>query len=108
MLNKTFVDTLQRVGAKAELMLYEGKNHTDVFVQSLSIIDFCKFGLQKVQLANENQLVDHYSSKHTKEKPPACKWSLCCLFLFHFHDDDMSSKEMESRRCSKHSDHGLP
>ncbi|CAI9301717.1 unnamed protein product [Lactuca saligna] len=28
-----FVDTLQRVGAKAELMLYEGKTHTDVFVQ---------------------------------------------------------------------------
>ncbi|XP_023762066.1 isoprenylcysteine alpha-carbonyl methylesterase ICME [Lactuca sativa] len=31
--SKTFVDTLQRVGAKAELMLYEGKTHTDVFVQ---------------------------------------------------------------------------
>ncbi|KAL7603836.1 hypothetical protein Lser_V15G18853 [Lactuca serriola] len=30
-----FVDTLQRVGAEAELMLYEGKTHTDVFVQSL-------------------------------------------------------------------------
>ncbi|CAH1452778.1 unnamed protein product [Lactuca virosa] len=58
--SKTFVDTLQRVGAKAELMLYEGKTHTDVFVQ--------------VQLANEKQLVDHYSSKHPKEKPPACKW----------------------------------
>ncbi|KAL5724666.1 hypothetical protein ACHQM5_007894 [Ranunculus cassubicifolius] len=24
----------------------------------------------KVQLANQNQLVDHYSSKHPKEKPP--------------------------------------
>ncbi|KAL7606304.1 hypothetical protein Lser_V15G19648 [Lactuca serriola] len=30
-----FVDTLQRVGAKAELMLYEGKTCTDVFVQIL-------------------------------------------------------------------------
>ncbi|KAI3778872.1 hypothetical protein L2E82_08260 [Cichorium intybus] len=29
----TFVDTLQKVGVKAELMLYEGKTHTDVFVQ---------------------------------------------------------------------------
>ncbi|KAL7604927.1 hypothetical protein Lser_V15G18169 [Lactuca serriola] len=28
-----FVDTLQRVGAKVELMLYEGKTHIDVFVQ---------------------------------------------------------------------------
>ncbi|CAA7403899.1 unnamed protein product [Spirodela intermedia] len=24
----------------------------------------------KVQLANHNQLVDHYGSKHPKEKPP--------------------------------------
>ncbi|ERN15697.1 hypothetical protein AMTR_s00048p00225630 [Amborella trichopoda] len=25
----------------------------------------------KVQLANQNQLVDHYASKHPKEKPPS-------------------------------------
>ncbi|QCD90927.1 hypothetical protein DEO72_LG4g1888 [Vigna unguiculata] len=25
----------------------------------------------KVQLANQNQLVDHFASKHPKEKPPA-------------------------------------
>ncbi|CAD5181901.1 unnamed protein product [Musa acuminata subsp. malaccensis] len=25
----------------------------------------------KVQLANHNQLVDHYGSKHPKEKPPS-------------------------------------
>ncbi|KAL2901027.1 hypothetical protein RDABS01_026109 [Bienertia sinuspersici] len=25
----------------------------------------------KVQLANEKQLVDHYGSKHPKEKPPS-------------------------------------
>ncbi|PWA49367.1 Alpha/beta hydrolase fold-3 [Artemisia annua] len=31
--SKTFVDALQRVGAKADLMLYEGKTHTDVSVQ---------------------------------------------------------------------------
>ncbi|KAK9063765.1 hypothetical protein SSX86_017637 [Deinandra increscens subsp. villosa] len=31
--SKTFVDSLQRVGLKAELKLYEGKSHTDVFVQ---------------------------------------------------------------------------
>nr|KAJ0219981.1 hypothetical protein LSAT_V11C200092990 [Lactuca sativa] len=43
-------------------------------------------------LANEKQLVDHYSSKHPKEKPPACKWGfVLSVFLFHLHDDDMSS-----------------
>nr|KAJ0216956.1 hypothetical protein LSAT_V11C300135460 [Lactuca sativa] len=46
----------------------------------------------KVQLANEKQLVDHYSSKHPKEKPPACKWGfVLSVFLFHLHDDYMSS-----------------
>ncbi|KAK4261555.1 hypothetical protein QN277_004535 [Acacia crassicarpa] len=25
----------------------------------------------KVQLANQNQIVDHYGSKHPKEKPPS-------------------------------------
>ncbi|KAF3335911.1 Zinc finger protein 706 [Carex littledalei] len=29
----------------------------------------------KVQLANEKQLVDHYSSKHPKEKPPTASSS---------------------------------
>ncbi|KAH1163186.1 hypothetical protein GYH30_001632 [Glycine max] len=27
--------------------------------------------LNWAQLANQNQLVDHYASKHPKEKPPA-------------------------------------
>ncbi|KAF5179655.1 Isoprenylcysteine alpha-carbonyl methylesterase icme [Thalictrum thalictroides] len=31
--SKNFVDVLQRVGAQAELVLYEGKTHTDLFVQ---------------------------------------------------------------------------
>ncbi|KAI3730547.1 hypothetical protein L1987_61718 [Smallanthus sonchifolius] len=31
--SRTFADSLQRVGVKAELKLYEGKTHTDVFVQ---------------------------------------------------------------------------
>ncbi|OVA05059.1 Alpha/beta hydrolase fold-3 [Macleaya cordata] len=31
--SKTFVDALRRVGAPAELFLYEGKTHTDVFLQ---------------------------------------------------------------------------
>ncbi|CAK9157320.1 unnamed protein product [Ilex paraguariensis] len=31
--SKSFADTLQRVGVKAESILYEGKTHTDVFVQ---------------------------------------------------------------------------
>ncbi|KAK9052502.1 hypothetical protein SSX86_029131 [Deinandra increscens subsp. villosa] len=29
----TFVDTLKRVGARAELILYQGKTHTDLFIQ---------------------------------------------------------------------------
>ncbi|KAJ4707151.1 Isoprenylcysteine alpha-carbonyl methylesterase ICME [Melia azedarach] len=31
--SKTFVDTLQSLGAKAELILYKGKTHTDLFLQ---------------------------------------------------------------------------
>ncbi|XP_068637901.1 isoprenylcysteine alpha-carbonyl methylesterase ICME-like [Aristolochia californica] len=31
--SKTFADALRRVGAKVELMLYEGKTHTDLFLQ---------------------------------------------------------------------------
>ncbi|PKI69899.1 isoprenylcysteine alpha-carbonyl methylesterase ICME-like isoform X1 [Punica granatum] len=31
--SKTFVETLQKVGAQAELILYEGKTHTDLFLQ---------------------------------------------------------------------------
>lgn len=31
--SKSFAETLQRLGAKAEVILYEGKTHTDVFLQ---------------------------------------------------------------------------
>ncbi|XP_065616973.1 probable isoprenylcysteine alpha-carbonyl methylesterase ICMEL2 isoform X3 [Quercus suber] len=31
--SKTFVDALQRAGAQAKLVLYEGKTHTDLFLQ---------------------------------------------------------------------------
>ncbi|KAG8384533.1 hypothetical protein BUALT_Bualt04G0127800 [Buddleja alternifolia] len=31
--SKTFADTLRRVGARADLILYDGKAHTDVFLQ---------------------------------------------------------------------------
>ncbi|CAI9109986.1 OLC1v1009936C1 [Oldenlandia corymbosa var. corymbosa] len=31
--SKTFVDALKRIGAQAELILYEGKTHTDLFLQ---------------------------------------------------------------------------
>lgn len=31
--SKRFVDTLERVGAQADLILYEGKTHTDLFLQ---------------------------------------------------------------------------
>ncbi|GAB2297088.1 Probable isoprenylcysteine alpha-carbonyl methylesterase icmel1 [Dionaea muscipula] len=31
--SKSFAETLNRLGAKAEVMLYEGKTHTDLFIQ---------------------------------------------------------------------------
>uniref|UniRef100_A0A453F429 protein-S-isoprenylcysteine alpha-carbonyl methylesterase n=1 Tax=Aegilops tauschii subsp. strangulata TaxID=200361 RepID=A0A453F429_AEGTS len=31
--SQTFVDVLQQVGAQAKLLLYEGKTHTDIFIQ---------------------------------------------------------------------------
>lgn len=31
--SQTFVDVLQQVGAQARLLLYEGKTHTDIFLQ---------------------------------------------------------------------------
>lgn len=31
--SKAFVDTLRRIGAKADLVLYDGKSHTDLFLQ---------------------------------------------------------------------------
>ncbi|KAF7029924.1 hypothetical protein CFC21_041561 [Triticum aestivum] len=31
--SRTFVDVLQQVGAQATLLLYEGKTHTDIFIQ---------------------------------------------------------------------------
>ncbi|XP_058227504.1 probable isoprenylcysteine alpha-carbonyl methylesterase ICMEL1 [Rhododendron vialii] len=31
--SKNFADTLRRVGVKAELLLYDGRTHTDIFVQ---------------------------------------------------------------------------
>jgi hypothetical protein len=33
MCSQTFVDVLQQAGAHAKLLLYEGKTHTDIFVQ---------------------------------------------------------------------------
>jgi prenylcysteine alpha-carboxyl methylesterase len=31
--SKSFAETLQRLGAKAKVILYEGKTHTDLFLQ---------------------------------------------------------------------------
>lgn len=31
--SKDFAETLQKVGVKAQLILYEGKTHTDIFLQ---------------------------------------------------------------------------
>lgn len=33
MCSETFADVLKQAGAKAKLLLYEGKTHTDVFLQ---------------------------------------------------------------------------
>ena len=33
MRSQTFADVLQQVGAQARLLLYEGKTHTDIFLQ---------------------------------------------------------------------------
>lgn len=33
MCSQTFVDVLQQAGAQARLLLYEGKTHTDIFLQ---------------------------------------------------------------------------
>ena len=33
MCSQTFADILQQAGAQARLLLYEGKTHTDIFLQ---------------------------------------------------------------------------
>lgn len=41
--SKSFAETLKRLGVKAESILYEGKTHTDVFLQvteTTSILSF--------------------------------------------------------------------
>ncbi|EMS61288.1 hypothetical protein TRIUR3_19699 [Triticum urartu] len=35
--SRTFVDVLQQAGAQATLLLYEGKTHTDIFIQESSV-----------------------------------------------------------------------
>jgi hypothetical protein len=39
MCSQTFVDVLHQAGAQAKLLLYEGKTHTDIFVQ-VTNVDF--------------------------------------------------------------------
>ena len=39
MCSQTFVEVLQRAGAQAKLLLYEGKTHTDIFLQ-VTNVDF--------------------------------------------------------------------
>ena len=36
--SQTFVDVLQQAGAQAKLLLYEGKTHTDIFLQ----VSYCE------------------------------------------------------------------
>ncbi|KAG4403599.1 hypothetical protein GLYMA_01G150600v4 [Glycine max] len=42
-----------------------------LFQQLLKVNGFVDDAKGLAQLANQNQLVDHYASKHPKEKPPA-------------------------------------
>lgn len=37
MCSQTFVDVLQQAGAQAKLLLYEGKTHTDIFIQVTNV-----------------------------------------------------------------------
>lgn len=41
--SKTFVDALRRVGAEAELILYDGKTHTDLILQVRDLNSFFLF-----------------------------------------------------------------
>ncbi|CAI9277094.1 unnamed protein product [Lactuca saligna] len=50
-------------GDSATIQVYE---ETAGLIVNDLVLQTCK-----VQLANEKQLVDHYSSKHRKEKPPS-------------------------------------
>lgn len=38
MCSQAFREALQRVGAQAELVLYEGKTHTDLFLQASDVL----------------------------------------------------------------------
>lgn len=46
--SKDFADTLQRVGGKAESILYEGRTHTDIFLQVIERRVFLPFLLVPV------------------------------------------------------------
>lgn len=40
--SQAFVDALQQHGAKADLFLYEGKTHTDLFLQVVTVTEIFK------------------------------------------------------------------
>lgn len=42
--SKMFVDALQRAGAQATLILFEGKTHTDLFLQVSDVSDIFLYG----------------------------------------------------------------
>lgn len=42
--SKSFAETLQRVGVKSEAIMYEGRTHTDVFLQ-VSVGQRCLFSI---------------------------------------------------------------
>ena len=39
--SRSFAEALQKVGAKAELVLYDGKSHTDLFLQVSDHVEWC-------------------------------------------------------------------
>jgi prenylcysteine alpha-carboxyl methylesterase len=42
--SKTFVEAFQRAGAQAKLVLYEGKTHTDLFLQASDATHILLYG----------------------------------------------------------------
>lgn len=60
--SKDFADTLQRVGGKAESILYEGRTHTDIFLQVLERRVFLPFLLVPVDWQS-NWLAKSFSGR---------------------------------------------
>ncbi|XP_030952723.1 isoprenylcysteine alpha-carbonyl methylesterase ICME isoform X3 [Quercus lobata] len=65
--SKTFVDALQRAGAQAKLVLYEGKTHTDLFLQQGGLVlqsnpQLFGHSMQDPLRGGKDELFDHLVS----------------------------------------------